>query len=43
MTIQYAYPEIFNGLEDERTEHVDIFTKGTASVAANMRESLNLK
>ncbi|XP_031620817.1 glutamate receptor ionotropic, delta-2-like isoform X2 [Contarinia nasturtii] len=37
-----AYPERYTYLEDPKVENVDIFTKGTASVAANMRENLNM-
>lgn len=38
-----AYPEQYTYLEDVKVENVDIFTKSSATVAANMRESLNLR
>lgn len=40
---QIAYPERYTYLEDPNVEHVDIFTKGTATVAANLRENLNMR
>lgn len=40
---QIAYPERYTYLEDSKVENVDIFTKGTATVAANMRENLNMR
>lgn len=37
-----AYPERFTYWDDPKVQHVDIFTKGTIGVAANMRENLNM-
>lgn len=37
-----AFPERYTYLEDPSVENVDIFTKGTATVAANLRENLNM-
>lgn len=41
--LQLAYPEWYTYLEDPRYENVDMFSKGTTSVVANMRENLNMR
>lgn len=37
------FPERFTYLEDPKSEHLDPFFKTTATVAANMRENLNMR
>lgn len=40
---QYTSPELFTYLEDPKVENIDIFTKATYTIAANMRENLNMR
>lgn len=41
--LKYAYPEKFTYFDDPKTNHIDVFTKGSFNLTQHLFEDINIR